>query len=322
VTFEIRKLARITLTVLLVAFCVWCAVKARDEWRDISLAQLAHAVPAIAIAAVLSLLNYALRAFRWRLYLERRGHRESLSFAALTYVAGFAFTLSPAKVGEFARVRYYIDRSVPARDVAGVLVVERLVDVVTMLMLSTLLLITVPAHQGVLLTLTGLALIAMASLTFVPWQPLAERVAASQRLPKFVSRSAVGVAGVLQVARILLRPGTLLVGLLIGLVAWGLEGVGLYLLTSISPSAQIGLAPAVGIYAVAVVAGAATFLPGGLLGTEAMMAALLVANGFPLPDAALITLVCRLVTLWLAVGLGWLAFLFLETRSSRALSWR
>ena len=40
-------------------------------------------------------------------------------------------------------------------------------------------------------------------------------------------------------------------------------------------------------------------------------------------DAVLVTLMCRLVTLWLGVCVGWLAVLFLRQRaSSRALPWQ
>jgi len=48
-----------------------------------------------------------------------------------------------------------------------------------------------------------------------------------------------------------------------------------------------------------------SFLPGGLGSTEAVMAALLFAHGYTMPQAILLTLICRLLTLWLAVVIGW-----------------
>jgi uncharacterized protein (TIRG00374 family) len=77
------------------------------------------------------------------------------------------------------------------------------------------------------------------------------------------------------------------------------------------------VAAAVGIYAVSSVAGAATFVPGGLGGTEAVMTALLSTTGMPTPHALAITLLCRLTTLWLAVALGWIAVGFLELHARR-----
>jgi hypothetical protein len=44
------------------------------------------------------------------------------------------------------------------------------------------------------------------------------------------------------------------------------------------------------------------------------MSGLLVAQGYAWPEAALVTIVCRVLTLWLAVGLGWMAVLLLGRR--------
>lgn len=70
----------------------------------------------------------------------------------------------------------------------------------------------------------------------------------------------------------------------------------------------------VGIYAIAVLAGALSFLPGGLGGTEAVMGVLLVAFGADGATAVAITLLCRLATLWFAVALGGLAVAVLGMR--------
>ena len=73
---------------------------------------------------------------------------------------------------------------------------------------------------------------------------------------------------------------------------------------------------AVGVYAVAVLIGGISFLPGGVGSTEAVMTALLAARGYSVSQALLITLTCRLVTLWLAVGLGWVAVFALRQRTA------
>jgi len=46
-----------------------------------------------------------------------------------------------------------------------------------------------------------------------------------------------------------------------------------------------------------------------------VMTALFAAQGYALADALLVTLLCRLVTLWLAVALGWAAVWLLRKRS-------
>jgi uncharacterized protein (TIRG00374 family) len=118
----------------------------------------------------------------------------------------------------------------------------------------------------------------------------------------------------LAATRPLLRPTTLALGFAIGLAAWGLEGLGLGVVSSMVPGLHLDATIAVGIYAVAVLIGALSFLPGGLGSTEAVMTTLLVGRGCSVTQALLITLVCRLVTLWLAVCLGWVAVLVLRQR--------
>jgi uncharacterized membrane protein YbhN (UPF0104 family) len=50
------------------------------------------------------------------------------------------------------------------------------------------------------------------------------------------------------------------------------------------------------------------------------MTALLAAHGFAVGDALLVTIVCRLVTLWLAVLIGWIAIYALRSRLVPAVS--
>ena len=94
-------------------------------------------------------------------------------------------------------------------------------------------------------------------------------------------------------------------GFLLGFLAWGAECTTLFVLAQIVPQTAISFGDSIGIYAAAIVVGAISFLPGGLGTTEAMLLVLLDSFGFVMSDALLLTLVCRLLTLWFAVGLGW-----------------
>ena len=100
------------------------------------------------LAIVLSVCNYLLRIARWKWYLARLGHRFGLQFTALTYLAGFAFTLSPAKLGEMARARYYTDQQVPLADVAAAFCAERVMDLIAVLALAVLVLDMLPGYGG------------------------------------------------------------------------------------------------------------------------------------------------------------------------------
>jgi uncharacterized protein (TIRG00374 family) len=285
----------------------------------LSVAVDSHTAWVVALAATLAIVNYALRALRWSMYLARLGHQAPFGFAATTYIAGFAFAISPGKLGELARARYYVERGTPFRDLAAIALMERVMDVIAMLALASLALSLVRAQAVALGVLAALVAGVLMLLAFIPRTRVRERAGHGSRISNYFFSALQSVTGALRAARVLLSGPCVLMGLLIGIVAWGCEGIGLYVLAGLSTHANAVLpAAAVGIYAVATVAGAATFIPGGLGGTETVMTALLAATGIPAPDALAITLISRLTTLWLAVAIGWLAVLFLEVRLRRA----
>lgn len=308
-----QLLSRFLAVAALAAFAAECVVALRGDVAHLCCTPLQKSWNLVLGAAMLSLANYALRSVRWRQYLARLGFPFPLGFTSLTYVAGFAFTVSPGKVGEMVRAHYYNRRGVPLPLVGGAFCVERLLDMLAMTVLAALILAAAPRYHAAIWTATLLVAAALAMLALLPWGAVAEEL--EGRLPLgALTRLGASVARALAAGRSLLRPRVLLIGFLIGLAAWGLEGLGLYLLASIFPAAHISPAVAIGIYAVAVLVGAISFIPGGLGGTEAVMTALLVTKGYPVGDALLVTVACRLVTLWLAVGGGWAAVFILRER--------
>ena len=303
------------------AFAIWCVVGFQRDIARISLEPLAHGWPAIAAATGLSLLNYALRVIRWRLYLVRLGHVLPWRFVTLTFMAGFAFTLSPGKLGEMVRARYYQRHGIPLSDVTAAFFVERVLDLLAMVLLAVFVLAELRAYDAVLWIAAALVAGLLAGMALVPWPQVVERLMA-RNARDHTARPPLWVRGVLPVARMLvsarrfLTPGLLIWGLALGVAAWGAEAIGLKIVGDVVSSAPLSWSSAAGIYAVAIIAGALSFLPGGLGSTEAVMASLLYAHGFQWPEAILLTLVCRLLTLWLAVLIGWLCVWALRNDSN------
>jgi glycosyltransferase 2 family protein len=300
-------------------FAVACLYGVRGDLALVSLTPLLRSWDLVALAALCSLLNYVLRIIRWQRYLARLGRPLPTTFVSLTYIAGFAFTVSPGKVGEMARARYYSRLGVSVPDVAGAFFIERLMDLIAMIVLAALIVTAAPRYEFAMWTAGAMALAVLILLPLLPWKSLAARLENMTKLPRVAVKFGVGAAKALDAARSLLSPGPLLYGFVLGLVAWGLEGLGLYALGSMF-SVHLAPATAVGIYGVAVLVGAISFLPGGLGSTEAVMTALLTTQGFPVGDALLVTITCRIVTLWLAVGIGWLAIFALRNRMEPAVT--
>ena len=315
---SMRQPSRFLPHLVMVVFATWCLFSVRNDLAQLSLATIARSWELVLLAVILSILNYTLRIVRWRFYLSRLGHVLDLRFAALTYSAGFAYTLSPGKVGEMVRARYYLPLGVPLTDVTAAFFAERLMDLLAMTALASLVFTASRRYEGAFVAAAALVVTALAVLTLVPWASVASALRSRDHQVSRIRSALTGLTVALASTRTVLRPGVLIWGFAIGLIAWGFEGAGLGLLSSMFPAARMGLTTAIGIYGIAVLIGGLSFLPGGLGSTEAVMTALLSANGLNVSQALLVTLTCRLVTLWFAVAIGWIAVLLLRPKQSLA----
>jgi uncharacterized protein (TIRG00374 family) len=112
-----------------------------------------------------------------------------------------------------------------------------------------------------------------------------------------------------------LRP--LLLATVLSVLGWGAEAVALWLMLGWL-GIDTGWLFACFVYALSMLAGALSFLPGGLGGAEATMVGLLLWAGHAQPEAVAATVLIRLTTLWLAVAIGGVALLAWSRRAQPA----
>lgn len=263
----------------------------------------------------LSLFNYLLRFLRWQSYLREYGYHVPVLRHLLYYVAGFAFTLTPGKAGEAVRSLYLKQHGVAYSESLAILFVERFLDLAAVLVLAGFFAVTEPQYA----TLAGTVALVLV-LTFVAvatGRMAALVVAVGRRLPPKSAGLFGHLADMFTQSRSMLAPRKLAAGLVVGIVGWGAEGYGLYLLCQ-ALNVDLTVTAGASIYATAVLAGAAAFfLPGGIGGTELVMSALLVHQGATVGVALVATAICRTATLWFAVVLGFLSILLVHTGVSR-----
>lgn len=259
-------------------------------------------IPVLLAIFALSLFNYLLRFWRWQYYVAAFGHALPVWRHFLYYLAGFTLTVTPGKAGEAVRSLYLRQYGVTYAQSLAALFVERLLDVLAMSLLALLILLTRPDYAWLVAVAWILAL-GLGWLVTRAWLPDKLRSwGCGHRHGHQFDR----LARLLDSAAVLLRPGYLLFGMGLGVLSWGLEGLSLYLI-AVDVDVAISLATGIGVYAIAVLAGALSFLPGGLGSTEAVMGVQLVAFGADGASAVAITLLCRIATLWFAVALGGVA---------------
>jgi uncharacterized membrane protein YbhN (UPF0104 family) len=251
-------------------------------------------------AAALCLLSYGLRGLRWRFWMAHYGRHFGLLQGLRLYLAGYAFTPTPGNVGEAVRGLMLARKPLGLRQSLAIFGAERLAD------LLCLLLLCLPAvwwawEQGAVQRapawLTGLMLTAaIVAVVLMGGALLRFR---HDLLRRF---------GWLQDAWACLRVRPLR-WFALTLAAWAAQGMAVWLICR-DMGVSLGLLTATGFYAVAMVAGALSALPAGLGGTEAVLTGLLVAHGAAAGDALGITVLARLLTLWLAVAIGVVALLY------------
>lgn len=243
----------------------------------------------------LSCLSYLARFGRWHWFLAGLGYRVPVWADLRIYLAGFALTLTPGKAGETIRSFYLRPLGVPVPVSLGVFVSERLIDLLVVGLVACMALRSFPDQAWVGFVGLGVCIAVALSLRSAVLPALVGRL--------FGRGLGASMAGATATIRLLLAPGSVLVALAPTLVAWSAQGVSLFLVVS-ALGHEVDPGGVIGIYCVAILAGAVSFLPGGLGATEAVIVLLLVATDIPAADAVLASLLTRGLTLWLAVLIG------------------
>lgn len=263
----------------------------------------------------LSLLNYLLRFLRWHWYLSHFDVQVPWLRHLIYYFAGFAFTTTPGKAGEAIRSLYLSRHGVTYRHSLAALFVERLLDLAVIAILAMSAAWFFVSARWLIL-IGAVSLLGLVILLFNPifYQKLTalQLIQQSAHLVNTINY----IQSLLRASKQLLQviPGC--GGLTLGLIAWGAEGIGFFIILE-HLETQTPLFLALGIYAAGILAGALSFIPGGLGSTEAVMVLLLGLTGVTTPIALAATLLCRLATLWFAVILGLVAVVGIESSASR-----
>lgn len=258
----------------------------------------------------LSAINYVMRFLRWKVYVDKLGHQVPWLYHTLCYLGGFAFTVSPAKAGEAVRSIYLRRYDVPYAESISVLFVERLLDVLSIAILASFIVLYDSNYR---IYVIGIGIMVLSLLLLVCHRSLPHWLDTLNKNPRRWLKKPVNyLIGILSSSQLLLHPRLLLFGVIVGLLSWGAEGLGFQLICQ-GLHLNINALEAVAIYAIAILAGSvAIFMPGGIGGTEIVMTTLLVSRGATLSAAVIATLLCRLATLWFAVVIGLCAVAHLE----------
>jgi uncharacterized membrane protein YbhN (UPF0104 family) len=273
---------------------------------------------AFGLALALACGNYLLRFGKWQYYLARLGIVGiPVLDSLLIYLTGFVLTITPGKVGEvFKSAVLAKTHGIPVERTAPIVVADRLTDAI-----GVVVLIAVGGASfrgGLPWAIAGTAAVGT-GLLFILWQSpglwLCSRLEArGGRLSGIVPKLRAALGSL----RVVAGPSALLIPTLLSVVAWGAEGVALYVLL-VGFGQSVPLPLAVFFYATATLAGALVPIPGGLGLVEGMLREALLHLGVEEGAATASMILVRLATLWWAVVVGFIALFLLRLRFPAAL---
>ncbi len=287
-------LAAVAVVVLAVA--LWRS-DPRAAARELVRVPLGH----IGLVVVLVLVAYALRFAKWHLFLRRLGTEVPLGRSAAIFTSGLLMVVTPAKVGEVWKALALKETDgIPVARGLGAVALERLTDLAAVGALALL----GAAALGLAPWLAAGAMLAFTAGVLLlrwrrPWLALLARLEA--RHPG--SRPVAFLHALYLDTASLLSWSTLGIGAVLGLVAWALEGLALWVILD---GLGVDASPvwAIGVFSVGTLAGGLSVLPGGVGTAEAGMIALLVAGGVASSTAFAATLLVRVLTLGFGATLG------------------
>ncbi len=288
---------------MIIAYTGWAETAA-------SLAKLGWGQMAILLG--LSLGNYALRALRWHL-LSRALHLPiSLMRNGVIYLAGFALTITPGRVGELVRLRWIQrDTGTKMLQSAPMMLGDRAADLAGVAVLLLIAALLGLGGAGGVYWVAALSLV-LAFLTTNP-KLLTVLITVSWRSLGRGARLFAGLRRAVRQLSLFTTAQVALPVLALSTLGWLMEGYSFYLLLGWL-GVGLGFWMAVGVFLFSMLGGGATGMPGGLGGAEAVMVGLLSLQGVPLEISLPATIIIRITTLWFAILIGILIFPIAERK--------
>lgn len=317
-----NNLVRRVLSVMLLGVVIYGALVLYRDTHAIAALLARFAWSTFALACALAFGNYLLRYLKWEYYLARLDIRGIPKFdSLLVFLSGFVLTVTPGKVGEvFKSLILFQLKKIPIERTAPIVIAERVTDLIGII---TIIAIGSASFAGGLIWAGFGAATVLALLVFIAFPAVSTPfIRLLPRLPGPIGRAGERLAPKINEAlsglRTIVAPAQLVWPTLLSIVAWSLEGIGLWVI--LSGFEQVSsLTRTMFFYSTATLAGALVPVPGGLGVTEKLLEEQMARlGGVPAATATASMILVRFATLWFAVAVGFAALGLLRARYGRA----
>ncbi len=298
-----------TFLVVVAMLALYAAAALIIGWDAIILRLRAVPGSTLALVGLLSLINYALRFWRWDHFLRHLGARVPRGLSLATYFSAYVMVITPGKIGEIFKAGILKDRKGINLSVGlPVIIAERIYDFLAILILALIGIFFWPGPLSGLTAGLAAAVALPALLLLLRNDSLRRSMLGKMTRSPMLAGKGVAIEDALANLGEFLQPVHGLAMLLLSVGAWFCECLG-FALVCRGLGLEVGTGEALFIYAAGTIVGSLSFLPGGLGGTEATIIWLLDTLGTTGTSAASAAILIRVFTLWLAVVLGFVVFL-------------
>lgn len=263
----------------------------------------------VILLLALTTLSYLIRFVRWNFFLKGVGVNLNLKDNLFIYLSGLSMTITPAKAGEVWKGWLIKDingdslsKTVP------VVISDRLTDMLALVIFSLL---------GILYYKQGAYVIITILILFGGFIIAVRTEAVSNILIGILEKRAGKYSKDVKSMHITfketLTPKKLIITTGLGLIAWFMECMALYL-TVIGFGDHIGIIVSTFTFSFASLAGALSLIPGGLGVAEATLSGLLQFFGLTATISIGAAIIIRFSTLWYGTFLGIVVYLLGKSR--------
>tara|TARA_Y100001968_G_C19434214_1_gene758727 strand:+ start:770 stop:1747 length:978 start_codon:yes stop_codon:yes gene_type:complete len=262
---------------------------------------------------LLIIIGLSVRFYRWKFIVKQLNLNIPLLGEIKSWLSSQAFLATPGGSGLAIRAILIKEKyGVPIKTLITPLIIERLSDLIAILLLMTLSFHFTPLSISNFiktnLTANILIIIVLSLLTYVTLKSNRFLYKLFKKLfPKKFTESQYSA----YLSKLLknIYSKKLLISSLIGMVAWALEGIGLTIILKSYKIDNFNALWGIFTHSAGNLIGAISFLPGGLGTAEASMISILTFFKISLPLASASVLMIRLMTLWLASSIGFICLL-------------
>ncbi|MGG3738044.1 lysylphosphatidylglycerol synthase transmembrane domain-containing protein [Aeribacillus pallidus] len=263
----------------------------------------------IVLALLSTLISYFFRFVKWHYLLEQIKIDLNVKDSFNIWFIGHCMSMTPGKIGEFIK-SYSLKKCfrIEVHLSAPVIFVDLLSDFLAVVLLAAL--GVVIFQFGLLFFLivligTILFFLILQSRKMVTW--IIEKLASFHIVNKYKEQLLLFYESIYQ----LIGPKIILVSFVISIVAWFLECVSMFIILK-GMGIDLNLLHSIFMFSFSTLAGALSMIPGGVGVTEGSLTGMLLYFGMEKSTAVSVTLLVRLVTLWLGFLIG--LFVYIRTR--------